>query len=373
MGGGEDEKGDSADLRKQSAAAGLERRSANALTNLLKRALALHEKVQALRSDLPGKDFRAWRLFLKEHARELSARIAILAPHDAVPPPGVRRARPQRRIDRKKCRENAAKKLDQLCEEYTKFIAAMRKTHRICDEKRVFAATQFLDVWGDETEQRMQRLFRAHQCRGTKTYKIVKPPPPERFRITMDQAREYARLSLPQFVVTKADKDNVSEEYYKTWQALNFSAPDAADGPFGPGWRGTVLNLYDVEGRHLFRDLAASLPKGKELRVRTAASENLGAPVLSVGIHRPLPIETWIKRARRVAKKKNLTPVPGERAVVCYSYPDTGLLCLAEDGKRWVIDFVDEAAYPINGNGRAVIRKTRKKSARGAKSRRRGH
>lgn len=105
--------------------------------------------------------------------------------------------------------------------------------------------------------------------------------------------------------------------------------------------------IYDIHGRMLFWDFTTPIGQ-EELRVRSAANEVLGTPVFSLSVQKPFPIAQWLKEAEQKARSSNLMPVPGAQALVCYSYPKLGLLCLDAEGRRLVIDLSDGERYTVD-------------------------
>jgi hypothetical protein len=198
--------------------------------------------------------------------------------------------------------------------------------------------------------------------------------------IQLKEAIEYARGIWQQFVISEGQQLPVPQDYYKRWNAKNFTGTLFAGQPvdvlknllngslLNPGnllnnllnlgravGQFSFLELYDVDARLLFRDFTAQFKdqdnEVMELRVRTAASDGLGVPVISIGVNEPLPIENWIKKARAIATKRKLDPIKGPRGIVCYSYPKLGLLCRDNGLQRWVIDLADQTVIPVNSGG----------------------
>src|SRR5215218_4011612 len=110
----------------------------------------------------------------------------------------------------------------------------------------------------------------------------------------------------------------------------------------------TSRNIYDVDGRLLFRDQTIKLGSGDELQVRTAGSDLLRTPVWSLRAGPASDIEGLIARALAALRnRRDLEPwlVDKETTVrlVCYSYPKIGILCYsrADPATRFVIDLWD--------------------------------
>lgn len=125
------------------------------------------------------------------------------------------------------------------------------------------------------------------------------------------------------------------------WSRTN--VPEAARPP---SWDET--ELYDIHGKLLFRDQVMALQDGTELRARTAADQRLGAPVWSLALGAPLDVPAMRAAAAKAAKAKRLTPVPGKRSLICYSYPKLGLLCRNKAGAKVVVDLGDYSLIPFD-------------------------
>jgi hypothetical protein len=101
-------------------------------------------------------------------------------------------------------------------------------------------------------------------------------------------------------------------------------------------------DIYDVNGILTFRDKTLTLLDGTATRVRTSANHTLPCPVWSIAMGNSLDIAESALQARMVALRNDLTPIPGNKALVCYSYPKLGLLCKRDDPTApYVIDLSD--------------------------------
>lgn len=127
---------------------------------------------------------------------------------------------------------------------------------------------------------------------------------------------------------------------------------------FGDGaalFNWSTLNIYDVNGRLLFRDHTLDLDHGNEWRVRTAASDLLRTPVWSVQAGPALKVEVMVANALEELKKStDLEPiiVAGEDnfRILCYAYPKLGILCKsrAEPVARFVLDIGNLTLLPLD-------------------------
>jgi hypothetical protein len=124
-------------------------------------------------------------------------------------------------------------------------------------------------------------------------------------------------------------------------------------GPALFNW--TNRDIYDVDGRLLFRDQTIKLDRGNELQVRTAGSDLLRTPVWSVRAGPVLDVEGQITKAlSALGERCDLKPllVDDEATVrlVCYSYPKLGILCysLEDPAVRSVIDLWELNIIPLD-------------------------
>lgn len=109
------------------------------------------------------------------------------------------------------------------------------------------------------------------------------------------------------------------------------------------------LNIYDVEGRLLFREKTLTLKGNLKMRMRTAASKFLGTPVWQASAGALVDYQASYTRAVEVAKENSLVPTPAEEAFVCYCYPKLGLLCKRQDtGVSFVVDLGDFSVIPVH-------------------------
>jgi hypothetical protein len=164
--------------------------------------------------------------------------------------------------------------------------------------------------------------------------------------VTVDSARTYARLSALRFIQAEKPRRNAeATTYFDIWRAGEFSKFSNFDGMISDDE--VVQQIYDYKGRLLFRDFVAKHSDG-EVRIRTAANEALGVPVISLGINAPLPIDEWTSACRELALSKALQPVDGPEGLICYSYPKLGLLCKDAGGRNFAIDLADKAIFPLD-------------------------
>jgi hypothetical protein len=117
----------------------------------------------------------------------------------------------------------------------------------------------------------------------------------------------------------------------------------------------TSRDIYDVDGRLLFRDQTIDLGSGNEWSVRTAASNWLRAPVWSVEAGPALDVEGLMAEAlAELRNKPDLEPlfVDDEEDVrlVSYSYPKLGILCYSrtDPAAKFVIDIGDLSIIPLD-------------------------
>lgn len=177
--------------------------------------------------------------------------------------------------------------------------------------------------------------------------------------VNVEDARKSARSAISMFLHTATIPLHPSLAKPESVPAADFhttgtndgmagSLNDAFPAVVGPLEVESVVPIYDVSGRLLFRDFIAQRTDGIELRVRTAADKRLGAPVFSVGANAPLHIYEAVARANEVAQKVGVTPADPPEAIVCYSYPKLGLLCRDAKGRRSVVDLIDLSIQPVD-------------------------
>lgn len=133
--------------------------------------------------------------------------------------------------------------------------------------------------------------------------------------------------------------------------------PEAAlEGEPSFNWRNR--DIYDVDGRLLFRDQIINLSSEGELRVRTAASPFLRTPVWSVKAGPTLNLEDLARKAMEALwAHPTLVPLPGDvlpPRLVAYSYPKLGILCCrkANPSERFVMDIGDLSIIPLDASSR---------------------
>ena len=126
-------------------------------------------------------------------------------------------------------------------------------------------------------------------------------------------------------------------------------------GPVAFNWK--TREIFDVDGKLLYRDKTISLAGATELRIRTAARDTLRTPVWSVKAGPVLNFEGLRDAAVDFALNRpngKLTPVkvgdePSVR-LICYSYPKLGILCtpVADPKSRVIVDIGDLRVIPLN-------------------------
>ena len=169
--------------------------------------------------------------------------------------------------------------------------------------------------------------------------------------IDKSDAEQYARQTLLYFLVPEreggraAKAGELGKAAERGWAVGNLPLPSASAREGRPSRTKAasplftaVRDLYDVKGRHLFRDLTVTLADKGQLRVRTAADRRLRSPVWSLSVGPTWDVETALEEAERVASRRRLKAVKGKKRLVCYSYPKLGLLCTHSNGSKVVID-----------------------------------
>lgn len=161
--------------------------------------------------------------------------------------------------------------------------------------------------------------------------------------VSSERANEFASQAITAFMHT--GEGNTPAQ--KAW-SIN-SLPEA--GPLE--WQS--INLYDIDGRLLFRDKTLALTNGNELRIRVAASPLLGVPVWSASSGPRWDIQAAIAKAQDVATRNGLIFATDGTAITCYSYPRLGLLCTrGADHERFVIDLGDRSILGTSVAARAT-------------------
>ncbi len=130
--------------------------------------------------------------------------------------------------------------------------------------------------------------------------------------------------------------------------------PESAVG--GGAWFNWVSHdIYDVDGLLLFRDQSLDIGDGYEWGVRVAASDLLRVPTPCVNARRRINIKALKERVlKELVKRPDLKPLiaEGEEEVrlVCYHYPNLGILFYSQDdpATRFVIDVWDLTIIPVN-------------------------
>lgn len=117
----------------------------------------------------------------------------------------------------------------------------------------------------------------------------------------------------------------------------------------------TMNELFDVNGRLLFRDYVLDQGRGAELRIRTAASDLLRAPVWAVSSGPKLDLAGLTKVALSAMKNAtigSLKPIKFKGRVnwVVYSYPKIGIRCTLDTSPadEFIFDIGDHSVTPVN-------------------------
>lgn len=182
----------------------------------------------------------------------------------------------------------------------------------------------------------------------------------ESTRVPEEESRLYAsRQILPfLFVPEEHDDDGRFRDRKRASSKSLFSlaaiSPDAfTNSPELFHWR--TRPVYDVDGELLFRDQTLSLGPGRELHVRTAASELLRTPVWSVRAGEAVNIEGLISKVLSfVNDKGDLAPIMiGDEKtprLICYGYPKLGILCRSKVNpeERFIIDLWELVQIPAD-------------------------
>jgi starvation-inducible DNA-binding protein len=139
---------------------------AAALNGLLADAFALYLKTKNFHWHMSGPHFRDYHLLLDEQADQIFAITDPVAER-------VRKlggitlrsigdiARRQRIADNDADYVDAQDMLAELREDNLHLTSAMRQAHNTCDQHRDVATASLLEVWIDETEQRIWFLYQA--------------------------------------------------------------------------------------------------------------------------------------------------------------------------------------------------------------------
>ena len=148
------------------------RDAAAALNGLLADTFALYLKTKNFHWHISGPHFRDYHLLLDEQAAQIYAMTDPLA--ERVRKLGETTLRSIGQIaGMQRVKDNDAdyvEPLDMLAElreDNSDFAARMREAHEVCDEAKDVASASLLEVWIDETEQRIWFLFEASRKAGT--------------------------------------------------------------------------------------------------------------------------------------------------------------------------------------------------------------
>jgi len=139
---------------------------AGAVNALLADTFALYLKTKNFHWHMSGPHFRDYHLMLDEHSDQIFAMTDVLAERvRKLGAPTLRSigdiSRKQRIADNDAAYVDPADMLAELREDNQRLVAAMRKTHDVCDEHNDVATTSLLEVYIDETERRVWFLFEA--------------------------------------------------------------------------------------------------------------------------------------------------------------------------------------------------------------------
>jgi hypothetical protein len=150
---------------------------------------------------------------------------------------------------------------------------------------------------------------------------------------TADDGRELCSRWLVPFL--KTPEEAIYNPDLAAWSINNL--PESGPG----GWfEADPREIYDLDGRLVYRDFTMPLADGSELRARTSPALALAAEVVSLAATPPLRIDERLERARAAAKNAKLEEV-GRSSLVCYAYPKLGLLCRQWDGDKVIVDLGD--------------------------------
>jgi hypothetical protein len=150
---------------------------------------------------------------------------------------------------------------------------------------------------------------------------------------TADYGRDLCSRWLVPFLKTPEEASNNPD--LATWSIDNL--PESGPG----GWfEADPREIYDLDGRLVYRDFTMALEDGSELRVRTSPARALAPDVVSLAATPPLRIGERLEQARAFANDAKLEEV-AQASLVCYAYPKLGLLCRERDGDRFIVDLGD--------------------------------
>jgi starvation-inducible DNA-binding protein len=139
---------------------------AQALNGILADAFALYMKTKNFHWHVSGPHFRDYHLLLDEQAAQIFAATDDMA--ERVRKIGGTTLRSIGDIARHQSIEDNDEKfvapldmLRQLVADNKSVAEAMRKAHKLCDDKEDVATASMIEVWLDETERRTWFLFEA--------------------------------------------------------------------------------------------------------------------------------------------------------------------------------------------------------------------
>lgn len=173
------------------------------------------------------------------------------------------------------------------------------------------------------------------------------------------ECKEYATRQVLSFITLPDTKEGDPPDVRPAPGAPSFSLEDLraeafSDGPELFNWKSR--DIYDADGLLLFHDLTLDIGSGRELHVRTAASDLLQTQVLYDCFKGPFDpsdntlIENALKELRR---HPDLEPfiVDDEENVrlVAYSHPNTGILCYSrsDPDERFVSKLGEPLIIPL--------------------------
>lgn len=173
------------------------------------------------------------------------------------------------------------------------------------------------------------------------------------------QCKEHATRQVLSFITLPDTKEGDPPDVRPAPGAPSFSLEDLPDEAFSGGrelfnWKSR--DIYDVDGLLLFRDLTLDIGRGRELHVRTAASDLLQTQVWCKCFKGPFApgdkalIENALKELRRYPDLEPFIVDEEENVrLVAYNHPDTGVLCYSrrDPHKRFVSKLGELLIIPI--------------------------